>query len=113
LQDLVPLYEAAGHALARLLPAHVAASADAIGSLDLVALAICALVPVHKRDLASGALCRASPTDLAEIKRARGASVFWVTRADAQTATESLVVKYVGTQPGLAAPRSDGKRKRT
>ena len=106
------MYEAAGHALARLLPAHVAASADAIGSLDLVALAICALVPVHKRDLASGALCRASPTDLAEIKRARGACVFWVTRADAETAAERLVVKYVGTKPGLPAPCSDGKRKR-
>jgi hypothetical protein len=112
LQDLVPLYEAAGHALARLLPAHVAASADAVGSLDLVALEICGLVPVHKRDLASGELCRVSTPDLAEVKRARGASVFWVTRADAETATERLVAKYVGNKPGLPAPSSDSKRKR-
>jgi hypothetical protein len=111
-QDLVTLYEAAAHALARLLPARVATSAGAIGSLDLVAAAIFALVPVHKRDPASGELRRARPADLAEIRRARGASVFWVTRADAETAAEKLVAEYVGTRPGAPAPVGDGKRKR-
>jgi hypothetical protein len=110
LRDLVPLYEAAAHALARLLPVHVAASADAIGSLDLVALAIFAMVPVHKRD-PSGELRRASTKDLAEVKRARGASVFWITRADAETAAERLAAQYIGTKPCAPAPSSDSKRK--
>jgi hypothetical protein len=91
----------------------VATRADAIGSLDLVAAAIFALVPVHKRDPATGALRRASTKDLAEIARARGTSVFWVTRADAETAAEKLVAEYVGTKPGFVpAPSSDRKRKR-
>lgn len=106
------MYEAAAHALARLLPVHVAASADAIESLDLVALAIFAMVPVHKRDPVSGELRRASTKDPAELTRARGASVFWVTRADAETAVEKLVTEYVGTKPGAPAPSSDSKRKR-
>jgi hypothetical protein len=106
------LYEAAAHALARLLPVHVAASADAIESLDLVAAAIFAMVPVHKRDPASGELRRAGTKDLAEVKRARGASVFWVTRADAETAAEKLVAEYVGTRSGVPAPAGDSRRKR-
>lgn len=111
LQDLVTLYEAAGHALARLLPAHVAASAGAVVSLDLVAIAISALVPVYKRDSASGELRRASAAELAKVKLTRGASALLITRSDAESAAEKLVAQYVGTKPGVPAPSAEGRRK--
>lgn len=108
--DLVSLYEAAAHALARLLPVRVAESAGAIASLDLVAAAICALVPTYKRDSTSGEVRRASEAEL-EAKLKRGQCPLLVTRADAETAAEKLVAKYVGTKP--AVPPITVERKST
>jgi hypothetical protein len=64
---------AAAHALARLVPAHVARGPHSLASLDLIAAAIAALVPVHGPDAASG-----EP----QIKR-----------ADVERATELLVAE--------------------
>lgn len=111
LQDLVAIYEAAAHILARLVPAHVAASAGAVVSLDLVAIAISSLVPVYKRDSASGELRRASAAELAKVKLTRGASALLITRSDAESAAEKLVAEYVGTKPGAPAPSAEGRRK--
>ena len=57
---------------------------------DLVAVAIATLLPVYKRDQASGKLRPASAAEVAE------ASGLLVTRADAGIAAERLVGQYIG-----------------
>jgi hypothetical protein len=59
---------------------------------DLVAIAIASLLPVYKRDHASGKLRPASAAELAE------ASSLLVKRADAAIAAERLVAQYIGSQ---------------
>lgn len=98
MQDLIPLREAAEYVLARLVPAHVAASPGATTSLDLLAEAIRALVPVYTRD-ASGELRCAS-----EAQPMRAGSGLLVKRSDAEAAGEKLIVKYVGNQTSAPAP---------
>jgi hypothetical protein len=110
-RELIPLSLAAAHALARLVPAHIARSPGGVESLNLVAIEICALVPVYRRDSPSGEPRRITKADLAAGKLALDASSLLVTRADAETAGEKLVAEYVGTKPPVAAPSSEGRKK--
>lgn len=59
---------------------------------DLVAIAIATLLPVYRREQASGKLRPASAAEVAE------ASGLLLTRADADIAAERLVAQYIGAR---------------
>ena len=75
----------------RRFPVHAhRPSMNRIALQDLVAVAIATLLPVYKRDQASGKLRPASAAEVAE------ASGLLLNRSDADIAAERLVDQYIG-----------------
>lgn len=69
--QFIPLARAAALAHDRLFPEHPSKDAK---TLDLLALALSALLPIYQRDMESGALRAVSETDIATGRFTRGAA---------------------------------------
>lgn len=113
--ELIPLAAAAARALGRLLPEHVANDRRSLESLNLVAVAISALIPVYSRSANSGIVQRVTEAELSAGRFADGAARFvlksgvelpplLVRQADADTAIEKLVADYVGMSYSAPPP---------
>lgn len=69
--DFIPLARAAAIVHERLFPDHATKESK---TLDVIALAISAVVPLHRRDMESGAVVAVSDEDIAAGRFSRGAT---------------------------------------
>ena len=69
--DFIPLARAAAIVHERLFPDHATKESK---TLDVIALAISAVVPLHRRDMESGAVLPVSDEDIAAGRFSRGAT---------------------------------------
>jgi hypothetical protein len=97
--EFIPLARVAAMVYERLFPQHAGKESK---TLDLIALALSAVVPLYRRDTESGAVERVSEQDLAAGRFSRGATTLElgaraplrylvVARADLARAIETLV----------------------
>ena len=120
--ELVTLSSAAAHALSKLVPERVARSEEGLRTLQLVAIAISALVSVYARDARSGALGQIGEAELRAGRFSPGAERFvaqsgqelelLVQRTDVQSAIERLVAQYIGLRPHAPSAQPPARRTR-
>lgn len=90
-EDLLPLSIAARRTYARFFPYHAFDESDAGRTLDTVALALSALVPIYKRDSRDAPLEKVSEQELSAGQFAKGATR--IDFADGRPAIEFLAIK--------------------